>query len=223
MNWTITFFINSALFGVGLAMDAFSVSMANGLKEPKMKPGRMCLIAGVFCGFQILMPLIGWFCVHTAAEAFENFDKFIPWIALVLLSIIGGNMLKDGIKECKAEKGETTESAESEVSGLAKCVGAKVGAEVISSEAPKLGMMMLLGQGVATAIDALSVGFTIAHLNWIMALTEALIIGAVTFVICMCGLHIGKKVGDRLSGKAGILGGVILIGIGLEIFISNMF
>ncbi len=82
---------------------------------------------------------------------------------------------------------------------------------------------MLLGQGVATAIDALSVGFTIAHLNVVMALTESIIIGAVTFIICMCGIHIGKKVGDRLSGKAGILGGVILVGIGIEIFLTNIF
>ncbi len=206
MTWTISFFLNSALFGVGLAMDAFSVSMANGLKEPKMKPGRMCLIAGVFGVFQTAMPLIGWFCVHTAAEAFESFDRFIPWIALILLAFIGGSMLKDGIRECRASAGETAE--------------ATAGCEL---QQTRLGLVMLLGQGVATAIDALSVGFTIAHLNAVMALTESIIIGAVTFIICMCGIHIGKKVGDRLSGKAGILGGVILVGIGIEIFFTNIF
>ena len=76
-------------------------------------------------------------------------------------------------------------------------------------------------QGIATAIDALSVGFTIADLGWAAASVESLIIGIVTFIICLGGLSIGKKVGDRLSGKAGILGGIILIAIGIEIFVSH--
>lgn len=206
MTWTISFFLNSALFGVGLAMDAFSVSMANGLKEPKMKPGRMCLIAGVFGVFQTAMPLIGWFLVHTAAQAFEGFRPFIPWIALILLAYIGGKMLIEGIGECYGRGAETAEAAEP---------GEESGAP--------LGVGVLLMQGIATAIDALSVGFTIADLGAASAVAESLIIGIVTFVICLGGLSIGKKVGDRLSGKAGILGGLILIGIGAEIFLTNIF
>ena len=101
MTWSLLFFTTNILLGVGLAMDAFSVSMANGLNEPHMNKGRICTIAGVFGGFQALMPLIGWFCVHTIAEYFHVFEKFIPWIALILLLFIGGKMLIEGIKNGK--------------------------------------------------------------------------------------------------------------------------
>ena len=185
---TILFFVNAVLFGVGLAMDAFSVSMANGLNEPKMNNGRMCLIAGTFCFFQIAMPLIGWLCVHTIAERFSAFQKFIPWIALALLLYIGIKMIVEHNKE----------------------------------EDSAVGMKELFIQGVATSIDALSVGFTIAEMNFKMALVEALIIGAVTFVICIAGLLIGKKFGTKLAGKASILGGCILIAIGIEIFLAGI-
>ena len=84
-----------------------------------------------------------------------------------------------------------------------------------------VGFMALFIQGVATSIDALSVGFTIAEYDFFLALLEALIIAMVTFVICLCGLHIGKKVGVKLAGN--ILGGVILIFIGLEIFVTGVF
>ena len=194
MEWNLVFFFNSALLGVGLAMDAFSVSMANGLNAPCMKTGRMCSIAGVFAFFQALMPLTGWFCVHTFLQFFQAFEKFIPWIALALLSWIGGKMLKDGI-QCTSEECNCT----------------------------RLTLGLLLVQVVATSIEALSVGFTIADYNAVMALVCALIIAAVTFVICMAGLFIGRKFGTKLAGKASILGGVILIAIGLEIFITSFF
>ena len=192
MEWNLIFFFNSVLLGVGLAMDAFSVSMANGLNEPDMKKGKMAGIAGIFAGFQALMPMAGWICVNTIVSLFSAFEPFIPWIALVLLLFIGGDMLIEGIRKKDSEEKEK-----------------------------KLGIGALLIQGVATSIDALSVGFTIAEYNWIMALTASLIIAAVTFVICMAGLIIGKKFGNRLSGRAQILGGVILIVIGIEIFITG--
>ena len=192
MSLGIAFIVNSILFGIGLAMDAFSVSLANGLNEPGMKWGKMCAVAGTFCFFQIIMPLIGWLCVHTIAGIFGSFQRFIPWIALALLAYIGGKMLIEGIR----------------------------GAE---EEAPSVGFGALMVQGVATSIDALSVGFTIADYSGIEALIEALIIGAVTFIICVIGLIIGKRFGTRLAGRASILGGVILIGIGLEIFITGVF
>ena len=194
MEWNLVFFFNSALLGVGLAMDAFSVSMANGLNAPGMKTRRMCFIAGVFAFFQALMPLTGWFCVHTFLQFFQVFEKFIPWIALALLGWIGGKMLLEGIR-CTAEECRFT----------------------------PLTFGLLLTQGVATSIDALSVGFTIADYNALMALVCALIIAAVTFVICMAGLFIGRKFGTKLAGKASLLGGVILIAIGLEIFITSFF
>ncbi len=188
----ISFVINSLLLGVGLAMDAFSVSCTNGLNEPRMKAGRMSVIAGMYAWFQFMMPMIGWFCVHTIAEYFESFRKFIPWIALLLLLYIGGKMLLEGIRGTETENGT-----------------------VLS-----LGTLIL--QAVATSIDALSVGFTIAEYDVIMALTACILIAAVTYVICMGGLTIGKKVGTKLTGKASILGGLILIGIGVEIFVTGI-
>ena len=194
MEWNLMFFVNSALLGVGLAMDAFSVSLANGLNEPKMKKGRMSLIAGVFAGFQAFMPFIGWVCVHTVLQYFQIFEKFIPWIALILLCYIGGNMLKDGIQNNEEE----VETAE-------------------------LGLKALMVQGIATSIDALSVGFTIAEYGLMMAIVAALIIGTLTFFICFFGLALGKKFGTIFSNKATILGGIILIIIGLEIFVTGVF
>lgn len=188
----LRFILESMLLGVGLAMDAFSVSLANGLNDVKMKPARMCGIAGVFAFFQALMPMTGWVCVHTVVGYFQSFQKFIPWIALLLLCYIGGKMLYEGIKG-----GEKVE------------------------ETSRLTFGTLMVQGVATSIDALSVGFTIAEYDWIAALSASLIIAAVTFIICMCGLLLGKKFGTRLAGKATILGGVILILIGIEIFING--
>ena len=193
MSWNFTFFFNSLLLGVGLAMDAFSVSLANGLHEPQMRRRRMCGMAAVFAVFQALMPLIGWLCVHTIVQYFRSFEKLIPWIALVLLCFIGGKMLLEGLRG---------EEAEAEVGGV--------------------GVAALLLQGVATSIDALSVGFTIAEYDLKMALVCAAIIAAVTFVICLGGIAIGKKFGTKLAGKAGIFGGVILIGIGIEIFVSGL-
>jgi len=187
------FLITSIGLGAGLAMDAFSVSLANGLNEPCMRTRRMCLIAGVFSLFQFAMPLIGWVCVHTVVQYFSAVEVLIPWIALALLGFIGGKMLYEGITQNSDDPCGT----------------------------PAVGFAALLVQGVATSIDALSVGFTIAEYDWLMALICCLIIAAVTFAICMGGLLIGKKFGTHLAGKASILGGVILIAIGIEIFLSG--
>ena len=164
MEWSLFFVFNSILLGGGLAMDAFSVSLANGLNEPAMHKKKMCVIAGTFGFFQALMPMIGWVCVHTIIEYFKMFEKFIPWIALILLLFIGGKMVKEGIQD---------------------------GAEEV--EKAKVGALALLIQGIATSIDALSVGFTIAEYDFIMALTCSLIIAAVTFVISFTGLILGKN------------------------------
>ena len=194
MEFNFNFFFQSIALGVGLAMDAFSVAMANGIRESKMSGRKMCGIAGIFAFFQGLMPMLGWLCIHTIVQYFEAFQAWIPWIALGLLGYIGGKMLIEGIK--------------SQSCPVVPAV---------------LGLGALLVQGVATSIDALSVGFTIASYPLIMALCSALIIAVVTFVICMVGLYIGKKAGSCLSGKAGIVGGAILIFIGLEIFITSWF
>ena len=193
MELGFSFFFTNIMLGVGLAMDAFSVSLANGLNEPCMKPRKMGGIAGAFAVFQGLMPMTGWLCVHTVVQYFSAFEKLVPWIALALLGWIGGKMIWDSVK------GEQEECDKRPISAR-----------------------LLLVQGVATSIDALSVGFTIAEYNALHALLAVSLIAAVTFVICYAGLMIGKKAGTRLAGKAGILGGIILIAIGIEILLTSL-
>lgn len=190
MTFNLLFILNSILFGIGLAMDAFSVSVANGLRNPHMHTSRRMIIAGTFGCFQTVMPLLGWFCVHSIAEAFRAFQPYIPWIALVLLAFIGGKMIWEGLHD--------------------------------QSEAESLQGGALFIQGIATSIDALSVGFTIAEYELIFAVTESLIIGIVTFGLCLAGLLLGGRIGSRISGKAGIVGGIILILIGTEIFVTGI-
>ena len=194
MEWNLLFIVNSVLLGIGLAMDAFSVSLANGLNEPGMRRTKLCGIAGIFALFQAMMPMVGWICVHTIIQYFKIFEKFIPWIALVLLLFIGGKMLIEGLTSNNDK-----------------------------IERSRVDIATLFVQGVATSIDALSVGFTIAEYGFFMALICALIIAIVTFVICVLGLEIGKKFGIKFSNKATIFGGIILIVIGFEIFITGVF
>lgn len=193
MNLNFLFFFNSILLGIGLAMDAFSVSLANGMHDKNMKKPKMAQIAGMYAFFQFLMPMIGWICVHTIVEYFTKFQKFIPWIALILLAIIGGNMIKESLSG--EEEGEHKD----------------------------LTFTVLVIQGIATSIDALSVGFTISNYIFLEALIASIIIAVVTFLICIAGLVLGKKFGTKFSGKASLLGGAILIFIGLEIFIKGLF
>ncbi|MBQ6151605.1 MAG: manganese efflux pump [Mogibacterium sp.] len=185
-------------------MDAFSVSIANGLADSGMNKGRMLSIAGTFAGFQFMMPMIGWLLVTEAARLFKWFSPLIPWIALILLLIIGGGLLKDGIEELRDSKTGTAEADK-------------------LSDTAKLGFWALMMQGVATSIDALSVGFTTAAYNSMQALVSSLIIGVVTLFICLAGLRIGRRLGTLLAGRASILGGIILIGIGFEIWVKGVF
>ena len=189
------FFMMSIALGAGLAMDAFSVSLANGLNEPCMKTRKMCGVAGIFSLFQFAMPIVGWICVHTIVQYFAFFGKLIPWIALALLGYIGGKMLYEGIT-CKDE-------------GDCECRA--------------IGLSALLVQGIATSIDALSVGFTIADYDWVKALVCGLVIAVVTFAICLVGLLLGKTFGTKLAGKASIFGGSILLIIGIKIFVEGVF
>lgn len=190
--WDFMFFFNSILLGIGLAMDAFSVSLANGLHEPTMRRRKLLAVAGTFSVFQFLMPMLGFICVHTFVECFCAVEPFIPWVALALLLFIGGKMMWEGIR------------------GQEEC------------DTPKVGFVGLMVQGVATSIDALSVGFTIADHTWPQALVACLLIGVVTFGICAAGVLIGRKFGTAFSGKASILGGAILMIIGVEIFLTGV-
>ncbi len=194
MELGLSFFLTSIGLGFGLAMDAFSVSLANGLNEPKMKISKMCGVAGVFAFFQFAMPMIGWICVSTIAEKFKAFEKCIPWIALLLLVYIGGKMLYEGIKN-----------------NCDEC------------ERPAVGFTALIVQGIGTSIDALSTGFAIDGYGFFEALFACLLIGILTFIICFAGLEIGKRFGTKLAGASGILGGAILVFIGIFIFIKGVF
>ena len=189
--------MNSILLGVGLAMDACAVSMANGLNDPNMKVRKVVLVALIFAFFQALMPMIGWICVRTVAQQFDKFTVAIPYIALALLGFIGGKMIYEGV----THKENSSEQQSNK----------------------NLTAVVLLTQAVATSIDALSVGFTVSSYDVWQALTSVAIIALVTFAICVGGVYVGKKFGTKLGNKAEIFGGIILIGIGLEIFITGVF
>ena len=192
----IAFLINSILLGIGLAMDAFSVSCANGLGEPDMKKGRMAGVAGVYAVFQFMMPMIGWLCVRTIDGIFAGFRSVVPWIALVLLLWIGGKMIFGFFKKDKDKEEE--------------------------KEKKILTFGLLIVQGIATSVDALSVGFAIAGYKVTTALAACAIFGIETFIICVCGIVIGKKVGTKFVGKALLLGGIILIAIGIEMVVKGL-
>ena len=191
---SLSFVINSLLLGVGLAMDAFSVSLANGLREPNMSRRKMVSIAGVFALFQMGMPLAGWICVRRMLHTFRAMEPFIPWISLILLVIIGVDMARDGIRGAEED-----------------------------TDYERLTLSVLLVQGVATSIDALSIGFTIAEYGATLAITCSLLIAAVTFVICLTGVRLGRTAGGLLSRKAMLLGGMILIAVGIEIWATSIF
>ena len=195
MPTTFEFYLDSILLGVALAMDAFSVSLANGLNEPCMRPRKAVTIAGIFGLFQGIMPLLGWVLIFTASHWFQWLSALIPWVALGLLSFIGIKMLCEGVqnKDC---------------GDVCAC-------------GSKLGIKALLVQGVATSIDALSAGLNFAAYSWIGATVASLLIALITFGLCVAGVEIGKKTGTRLAGKAGIVGGVILILIGIKIFATR--
>lgn len=183
--------VTSSLLGVGLAMDAAAVSMANGMNKPCMKVKRVLLIATMFGFFQGVMPFIGYLL---GSVILSKIEWIIPWVALLLLSFIGGKMLLDGIKN----------------------------QEEACEEKEELTFKVLLVQAIATSIDALSVGFTISNYTLFEAIVAVLLIATVTFIISFIAVYLGKKFGIKLGNKAVILGGLILIAIGVEIFISGL-
>lgn len=185
-----TIIITSIFLGIGLAMDACAVSMANGLKEPNMKINKTLFIALMFGLFQGLMPLLGYF---VGAQVLTKIEWIIPWVALIILGFLGGKMIMDGIK------GEDEEDNKD------------------------LTIKLVLIQALATSIDALSVGFTISDYKVLEALICTGLVALITFIICFCAVFVGKKFGTKLGNKAVIFGGIILILIGIEIFVSGIF
>ncbi|MBQ9984974.1 MAG: manganese efflux pump [Oscillospiraceae bacterium] len=192
MAFNTLFYIKQALIGTSLSMDAFSICLVNGLAEEKMRFSRACIIAGMFALAQFVMPLLGWLCVYTVAEQFLIFERLIPFISLILLGYIGANMIYDSFHHID---------------------------DASFSQDRKLGFILL--QSIATSIDSLSVGFTTSAYTFSAALISSLIIGITTFAICIAGALLGKRFGKYLAGKAGFVGGAVLIIIGIEIFISS--
>lgn len=195
--------ITSILLGVGLAMDAFAASLANGISESKMHIRKVTLIAFMFALFQAMMPFIGYL---VGSAILTKIEWIIPWVALGLLGYLGCKMIIDGLKK----KEEDCE------------------------EARKLTFSLLIVQSVATSIDALSVGFTISDYKMKEAIVSVCLIAVVTFIICYIGVILGKNIvnklgsnscdkSKKLENRASIFGGIILLAIGIEIFITGMF
>ena len=185
--------LTGLFLGIGLAMDAFAVSISDGLKEDKMKTGKCIFIAFIFAVFQLGMPLIGYFVGHVFVEYIE---KFIPYIALALLAFLGIKMIIEFIKNQNKPEEEIVHQ--------------------------KIGLKIILVQAVATSIDALSTGLTFANYNVFEAIICVLLIGIVTFGICLAGVYIGKKSKTLFAKYADLIGGIILLLIGIEIFVTGL-
>jgi len=184
MNWITVLGI-----ALGLAMDAFAVSIASGLKLPRATPRHVFRLSFHFGLFQFLMPVIGWFVGRQMAAFIAGADH---WIAFGLLSLIGGKMLWEA---CSGKESE--------------------------AKADPTRGMMLVGLSLATSIDALAAGVSLAFLQqsiWIPALTT----GVVTAALTAIGIRFGSRFGRRWGRRAEVLGGCVLILIGLRILISDL-
>lgn len=190
MNGGLTFIISSVLFGFGLAVDAFLISLAGGMNEPNAKRGKIFASATVFALFQFAAPMIGWLCVRTLAERFLLFNECLSAIALAVLLFLGIKMLAEGL----AKKEGNTE------------------------EKPKHGIGALIVRATVSSVDALSMGFTIAEYSWQTAVTGAAIIAAITFIAYAAGFFIGRKFGNKFADKAMVIGGILFIVMALEVF-----
>ncbi len=202
MLWGIL--VSVILSGISLAMDAFAVSICDGMVYRNLTKGKAVVIPITFGVFQAIMPIIGFF-VGMAFSQIDAFDAVDHWIAFALLFVIGGKMIYDGIKELRAKEEEL--------------------------KPKQFSLPEVLVQGVATSIDALFVGFS---LNTLLAGVENLqawawlsvgIIGVITFIISLIGVIIGVKVGQLFRKKASIaeiVGGLVLIGIALKILIEGL-
>ena len=176
------------ILAVGLAMDAFAVAVCKGLSLRTLKL-QQALLVGVWFGlFQALMPALGWLLGSAFSGLVQSVDH---WMAFVLLSLIGGNMIREGLQ----------------------------GDDENCDPSLSFGVMLLLA--VATSIDALAVGITLAFLNVSILLAVALI-GVVTFTISAVGVKMGNLFGARYKSKAEFFGGAVLILIGLKILLEHL-
>ncbi|QNU68171.1 manganese efflux pump [Ruminiclostridium herbifermentans] len=179
------------LLAVGLSMDAAAVSISNSLCIKKISIKNILQMAVMFALFQAIMPLAGYFAASAFSDVINQFDH---WIALILLSIIGGKMLYEAI---------TSDD--------------KLNCDLIT-----MTLKLLVVQAIATSIDALAVGVSLSALN-VNIFYSISIIGAITFIICCTAVLIAKRFGSLLGKRAGVVGGIILIAIGIKIFLEHMF
>ena len=191
-------FISLAGIAVGLSMDAFAVSVTNGAVTKKVTLPFALRMAACFGLFQAFMPFVGWLVGTAGAGFISSIDH---WIALILLAVIGGQMLREAFSHDEDS------------------------CQPASREA--ISLKMLFAMAVATSIDALATGIILpgavgANSVPLMLLSVG-IIGAITFAVCTAGVFIGKKFGCLLSSKAELAGGIVLIAIGIKIFVDHMF
>ena len=200
--------IEVILTSIALAMDACAVSMTNGMTAKKFKGSHALIIALFFGVFQAVMPLIGYLIANLVASNFmEVFEKASSVIAFVLLAFLGGKMIADAVKEmcnkcpCECEDG---------------CIGEKI----------SYGKLTV--QAVATSIDALAVGVTLRMLemtekglSW-GVFGSVGVIGLVTFALCIAAVFVGKAIGNKLADKAGLIGGIVLVGIGIKLLVEGI-
>ena len=183
------------LLAVGVSMDAFAVSICKGLAMKRATPGAMAIVGGWFGGFQTLMPLIGFFLGTMFASAIEAIDH---WVAFALLAIIGINMLKEAM-----EKQEEC-----------CCCADEHNAD--------LGVKTMFVMAVATSIDALAVGISLAMAGNVNIWLSVALIGATTFSFSAAGVRIGSLFGAAFEKKAQLAGGLILVLIGLKILLEHL-
>lgn len=183
---------------VGLAMDAFAVSVTNGAVTRNLKPSHALKIAACFGLFQAGMPMLGWLIGKAGEGLISQLDH---WIAFLLLGYIGGKMIYDAWKE----RGKKTECQCKE----------------------PIGMKMLLMMAVATSIDALATGVilpsAVGASTVVLMLVAVALIGLITFVISLAGVYLGKKFGDVFCSKAELAGGIVLVLIGTKILVEHLF
>lgn len=188
-----------ALIGiaVGLSMDAFAVSVANGACAKKISPLFAAKLAFAFGLFQAVMPMIGWLIGRAGESLLTTVDH---WIALFLLGFIGGQMIWEARKSAKNPD--------------------------CSYQTDNIHIKTLLALAVATSIDALATGIILPNAVQAgtapLMLLSVLTIGLITFCMSYCGVYLGRKFGLLLSGKAQFAGGIVLILIGAKIFIEHM-
>ena len=185
-------FIELLLVAVGLSMDAFAVAVCKGLSVQKLRWKHYLAVGLWFGGFQALMPMVGYLLGTTFERYITSVDH---WVAFVLLCLIGGNMLKEGLSRDEEREGQ--------------------------AESGSFGFKAMLMLAVATSIDALAVGITLAFLN-VALIPSVTFIGVTTFVISAIGIRIGNLFGMKYKSRAEFAGGVILICIGLKILLEHL-